>query len=101
MTYEGDIKAFLAGLSNTLEKEQGAIVNGDQLSLEDLVRLINTIERKERALRASRRQAPRVSLQEHMARKSAAKAARESASKPPGYLGCASVQAWLRRCSLG
>ena len=41
----------LAALRFTLEREQGAIVSGDRRSLEDLVRLTNTIERKERALR--------------------------------------------------
>jgi hypothetical protein len=46
----------LAALRFTLEREQGAIVSGgDQRSLEDLVRLTNTVERKERALRAARR----------------------------------------------
>ena len=49
----------LAALRFTLEREQGAIVSGDQRSLEDLVRLTNAIERKERALRlAKRRQSP-------------------------------------------
>ncbi len=49
----------LAALRFTLEREQGAIVRGDQRSLEDLVRLTNAIERKERALRlAKRRQSP-------------------------------------------
>jgi hypothetical protein len=48
----------LAALRFTLEREQGAIVSGgDQRSLEDLVRLTNTVERKERALRAARRAA--------------------------------------------
>ncbi len=45
----------LAALRFTLEREQGAIVSGDQRSLEDLVRLTNTIERKERALRLAQR----------------------------------------------
>ena len=49
----------IAALRFTLEREQGAIVSGDQRSLEDLVRLTNAIERKERALRlAKRRQSP-------------------------------------------
>ena len=45
----------LAALRFTLEREQGAIVSGDQRSLEDLVRLTNAIERKERALRLAQR----------------------------------------------
>jgi hypothetical protein len=46
----------LAALRFTLEREQGAIVSGgDQRSLEDLIRLTNTVERKERALRAAKR----------------------------------------------
>jgi hypothetical protein len=45
----------LAALRFTLEREQGAIVSGDRRSLEDLVRLTNTIERKERALRLAQR----------------------------------------------
>lgn len=47
----------LAALRFTLEREQGAIVAGDVRSVEQLVRLTNTIERKERALRAAKRQA--------------------------------------------
>jgi hypothetical protein len=46
----------LAGLRFALERAQGSVVNGGECSLEDLVRLTNTIERKERALRASKRQ---------------------------------------------
>jgi hypothetical protein len=49
----------LATLRFTLEREQGAIVAGDVRSVEQLVRLTNTIERKERALRAIKRQASR------------------------------------------
>ncbi len=48
----------LAALRFTLEREQGAIVSGGhQRSLEDLVRLTNTVERKERALRTAKRMA--------------------------------------------
>jgi hypothetical protein len=48
----------LATLRFTLEREQGAIVSGgDQRSLEDLIRLTNSVERKERALRVAKRQA--------------------------------------------
>jgi hypothetical protein len=47
----------LATLRFTHEREQGLIVSGDRRSAEDLVRLSNAIERKERALRAAKRQA--------------------------------------------
>jgi len=45
----------LAALRFTLEREQGAIVNGTDRSLEDLIRVSNTIERKERRLRLAER----------------------------------------------
>ncbi len=45
----------LAALRFTLEREQGAIVASDSRSLEDLVRLTNVVERKERALRLAQR----------------------------------------------
>ena len=45
----------LASLKFTLEREQGAVVSGEQPSLEGIVRLTHAIERKERTLRAFRR----------------------------------------------
>ncbi len=59
----------LAGLMFTREMMQAAVVNGDIAACEDLVRLSNVIERKEKALRAARRRqasdAP-PSLHEHL-----------------------------------
>jgi hypothetical protein len=49
----------LASLRFTLEREQGAIVAADNRSLEDLVRLTNAVERKERALRLAQQRALR------------------------------------------
>lgn len=45
----------LASLKFTLEREQGAVVFGEQPSLEGIVRLTHAIERKERALRLAKR----------------------------------------------
>lgn len=50
----------LASLRFTLEREQGAIVASDSRSLEDLVRLTNAVERKERALRLAQQRALRM-----------------------------------------
>jgi len=47
----------LASLKFALERAQGSVVNGGECSLEDLVRLTHLIERRERSLRAGKRQA--------------------------------------------
>ncbi len=47
----------LAGLKFTLEQTQAAVVAGDQRAREDLVRISNLVARRERELRASKRQA--------------------------------------------
>lgn len=50
----------LAGLRFSLEKTQAAVVNGDILRSEDLVRLANLIGRREKELRAAQRRAAAV-----------------------------------------
>ena len=67
----------IATLRFSLERAQGEIVAGGDCSLEDIVRLTNAIERKERALRASKHaaiKAQSVSLEQHLARRSVEKA---------------------------
>src|SRR5450631_2875593 len=48
----------LAGLKLMLERQHEEILRGDRQSLEDLVRLSNVVERKEKALRLRARQKP-------------------------------------------
>jgi hypothetical protein len=48
----------VAALRLSLEATQVAVVNGDVLRSEDLVRLANLISRREKELRAKRRQTP-------------------------------------------
>ena len=60
----------LSGLKLMLERQHEEILRGDRQSLEDLVRLSNVVERKEKALRLRARQkpAPRplASLRDHL-----------------------------------
>jgi hypothetical protein len=67
----------LAGLRLSVEIAQAALVNGDPKARNDLVRLSNLAKRAERELRASKRATPAVSpvsLEQHLARRSAEKA---------------------------
>jgi hypothetical protein len=62
----------LATLRFTYEREQGLVVSEGERSVEQLVRLANTVERKERTLRAAKRQAsaaPAISLADKLALK--------------------------------
>jgi hypothetical protein len=62
----GDVDPFivreLAGLKLMLERQHEEILRGDRQSLEDLVRLSNVVERKEKALRLRVRQRPAPKL---------------------------------------
>jgi hypothetical protein len=70
----------LAALKLSLEATQAAVINGDILRSEDLVRLANLISRREKELRAKQRhrEAKAPSLHEHLAKRMAAKAVGEA-----------------------
>jgi hypothetical protein len=53
---EPDKLRELAALKLSLEATQAAVINGDVLRSEDLVRLANLISRREKELRAKQRQ---------------------------------------------
>ncbi len=68
----------LAGLRFSLEQCQASAVNGDAHAREDLVRLFNLIGRREKVLRDARRMEAKrpalVTLQQHLAKRSAERA---------------------------
>ena len=68
----------LAGLRFSLEQCQASVVNGDAHAREDLVRLFNLIGRREKVLRDARHMETKrpavVTLQQHLARRSAERA---------------------------
>jgi hypothetical protein len=77
---EPDRLRALATLRLSLEATETAVINGDVLRSEDLVRLTNLISRREKELRAKQRyrEAKAPSLREHLAKRMAAKAVGEA-----------------------